>query len=80
MTIHPDLPISELVLRYPAALPVLAGAGIDTCCGGSETVARAAQGSGLSYEELVARLEAGTAAPGADTSPAPHCGCRTQRD
>jgi iron-sulfur cluster repair protein YtfE (RIC family) len=34
MTIDPTLSVNELVLRHPAALKVLAAAGIDTCCGG----------------------------------------------
>lgn len=74
MTIHPDLTVSELVRRRPAALAVLSAAGIDTCCGGDETLDRAAECAGLSWGELVQRLEASDAGPSTAT-PAPRCGC-----
>lgn len=71
--IRPDLTVSELVQRRPETLAVLAAAGIDTCCGGAETLERAAAGAGLGWDQLLARLEA----PSQRTStPAPQCGCR----
>jgi iron-sulfur cluster repair protein YtfE (RIC family) len=57
MRLDPMLSVHELILRYPAALPVLTTAGIDTCCGGGLTLAAAAQGSRLTFEQLAARLE-----------------------
>jgi iron-sulfur cluster repair protein YtfE (RIC family) len=59
MSIDPHLSVNELVLRHPAALPILTAAGIDTCCGGGLTLAAAAQGTGLTFEQLVGRLQRG---------------------
>jgi regulator of cell morphogenesis and NO signaling len=70
--IRPDLTVTELVQRRPDALAVLAAAGIDTCCGGAETLERAAANVGLAWDQLVARLEA---TPQATPAPAPQCGC-----
>ena len=69
--IRPDLTVNELLQRRPEALPALAGAGIDTCCGGAETLERAAAVAGIVLTDLLARLEA---APEA-AAPAPSCGC-----
>jgi regulator of cell morphogenesis and NO signaling len=74
--IRPDLTVTELVQRRPDALAVLAAAGIDTCCGGAETLERAAADAGLAWDQLLARLEAtpqGT--PQATPAPAQQCGC-----
>jgi regulator of cell morphogenesis and NO signaling len=48
--------LNELVARAPAALPVLQRFGLDTCCGGSLTLAAAAQHHGLDAAELLAAL------------------------
>ena len=69
------LSVNELILRYPAALPVLTTAGIDTCCGGGLTLAAAAQGRGLSFEQLAARLERGLATPEPEPAAPADCGC-----
>ncbi len=53
--------VNELVLRVPAALPLLAEQGIDTCCGGGLSVAEACRRHGVDVEELLARLEDGSA-------------------
>ncbi len=73
MTFDPLLSVTELIRRYPAALPVLTTAGIDTCCGGNLTLAAAAQGTGLTFEQLAARLRRGLAEP--EAAPATDCGC-----
>lgn len=73
MTIHPDLTVNELVLGHPGALPVLAGAGIDTCCGGGLTLALAAAQAGLTFDQLLDRLQRGGSAGDAASRPA--CGC-----
>ena len=78
MTIHPDLSVNELILRHPAALPVLSAAGIDTCCGGGLTLALAAERSGLTYEQLAARLEADARRPGAEHTAPPRCACEPE--
>ena len=65
MTIRPDLTVSALVRDRPETLPVLARAGIDTCCGGGETLERAAVDAGLTWPVLLGRLEA-AGGPGSD--------------
>lgn len=75
MTIRPDLTVSELVLRHPTALAVLSAAGIDTCCGGAETLGNAAECAGLTWDELAKRLQNAGPAGEAPDAPAPHCGC-----
>ena len=75
MKLDPMLSVNELVLRYPAALPVLTTAGIDTCCGGGLTLQAAAQGRGLRFEQLAARLERDLAAPEPEQPAQADCGC-----
>ncbi len=80
MTIRPDLTVNEVVHRYPATLAVFGAAGIDTCCGGAETLDRAAECAGLTWDELVRRLQAAEGTPGAADSPAPRWSCELQLD
>lgn len=75
MTLRPDLTVNDLTRHRPAALPVLAALGIDTCCGGGETLAHAAARAHLTFDQLRDRLE--DAARGPEQSPAPQCGCGT---
>jgi iron-sulfur cluster repair protein YtfE (RIC family) len=77
MNIHPDLAVNELVLQRPDALPVLAAAGIDACCGGEQALALAAAHAGLTFEQLLARIEAAGAAPAAGPRA---CGCDPKPD
>ena len=77
MRIHPDLLVNELVTRYPEAMPVLAGAGIDTCCGGGQSLATAAAHAGLSYDQLLVRLERDVT-PEHPVMP-PACGCQPKQ-
>jgi iron-sulfur cluster repair protein YtfE (RIC family) len=71
MTLRPDLTVNDLVRHRPAALPVLAALGIDTCCGGGETLAHAAARAHLTFDQLRGRLE--DAARGPEQSPALQC-------
>jgi iron-sulfur cluster repair protein YtfE (RIC family) len=73
MTIDPALTVNQLVQQHPAALPVLAAAGVDTCCGGGLSLAVAVRGAGLTLEELAHRLEAGSTSAGQEG--ARSCGC-----
>jgi iron-sulfur cluster repair protein YtfE (RIC family) len=77
MDLDPTLTVAQLVLRHPAALPILTAAGIDTCCDGGLSVAAAAERAGISVNDLVVRLDDGIAqAPEAraPNSCACHCG------
>lgn len=48
--------LNELVARVPEALPVLQRFGLDTCCGGSLTLAVAAQHHSLEVNELLTAI------------------------
>jgi len=61
--LNPDLTINELLLQHPTAVTVLNAYGIDTCCGGGNSVAEAAACDGIDLDELLAALrEAATKA------------------
>ena len=77
MSISPTLTVHELVRSEPAAVPVLGAAGIDTCCEGGLTLAEAAQGVGLTFDQLAAGLQRGIDG-GASMPIAPSCGCERQ--
>jgi regulator of cell morphogenesis and NO signaling len=61
VTIDPQLSVNQLLRHRPAALPLLAAAGIDTCCGGGLPLAEAAGRAGVELTDLLRRLEAQTA-------------------
>jgi len=61
MDLDPTITVAQLVLRHPAALPILTAAGIDTCCDGARSLAAAAAREGISLHELVLRLHDGIA-------------------
>ena len=54
--LNPDLTINELLLQYPTAVTVLNAYGIDTCCGGDDSIAEAAACNGIDLDELLAVL------------------------
>ncbi len=54
--IDASLSVNEILLRYPAALPALKAAGIDTCCGGAKPLSVAAQTAGVELDELLVRI------------------------
>lgn len=72
MTIRPDLTVNDLVRARSDALPLLAAAGIDTCCGRGDSLALAAAKAGLTFDQLLRRLEQPSPL---DVSPAPRCDC-----
>ena len=76
MTIRPDLTVNDLVRSRPGALPILAAAGVDTCCGGGDSLALAAAQAGLTFDQLLRRLQQPRAD---DVPPAPRCGCGSKR-
>jgi iron-sulfur cluster repair protein YtfE (RIC family) len=78
MTIDPNLTVNELLRRYPGALPVLATAGIDSCCGGDQSLALAAACSGLTFDQLAARLRDGAGRRGPEDRADCGCGCEHQ--
>jgi regulator of cell morphogenesis and NO signaling len=56
ITVDANETLNELVARAPEALPVLQRFGLDTCCGGSLTLAVAAGHHGLALDELLAAI------------------------
>jgi len=55
--IDPRITINELLLRYPSAVSVLNELGIDSCCGGAESLAHVGERDGLDLPALLAALE-----------------------
>jgi iron-sulfur cluster repair protein YtfE (RIC family) len=55
--------VNEILLHYPDAVRALNAFGVDTCCGGANSLADAARESGVSLDDLLAGvlavLEAG---------------------
>ena len=76
MTIRPDLTVDDLVRRRSDALPILAALGIDTCCGGGDSLALAAARAGLTFDQLLRRLEEPSSP---HLSPASQCDCGSRR-
>lgn len=49
--------VNDLLRRHAKTLPVLSRLGIDTCCGGGQSLEEAARSAGLSLAELLAALQ-----------------------
>ena len=56
--LNPALSVNELIAWYPSVLPVLNGFGVDTCCGGAESLELAAREANVQLEDLMAGLSA----------------------
>ena len=56
--LDPKLSVNELLRLHPTVLPVLNGFGVDTCCGGAESLSEAAQSAKIPLDALMAALEA----------------------
>ena len=57
LDIAPTDTLNMIVARYPQALPVLQGFGLDTCCGGALPLSTAIEHHGLDLEEVRAALQ-----------------------
>ena len=55
-SIDPEWTINDLLQRAPASATVLNAFGVDTCCGGGNTIDEAAGEAGLDAAELIAAL------------------------
>lgn len=64
MTDLRTMTVETIARRWPATVEVLEAHGLDLCCGGSRSLAEAAQEHGLPLEPLVERLRAAGAGPG----------------
>jgi len=56
ITANRSCSIDDLVYRYPAAQSILEGYGIDTCCGGAESLAAAARDVGINVDRLLLEI------------------------
>jgi regulator of cell morphogenesis and NO signaling len=70
MKIDPKLTLNQLIQRHPDVLPVLAAAGIDTCCGGALSLEEAARRAGVDLVDLER-----ASAPVNGAPPVCSCGC-----
>lgn len=52
-----QMTVNEVLLAAPEVVTILSRLGVDTCCGGGETLADAARSAGLAAEELRAAIE-----------------------
>lgn len=55
-SVDPEWTINDLLQRAPGSAPVLNAFGVDTCCGGGNTIDEAAAEAGLDAAELIAAL------------------------
>ena len=58
ITISADEALNALIARYPQALPVLQGFGLDVCCGGALSLRTAAQHHELDLSTVMTALQA----------------------
>lgn len=56
-TTDPSLTVNDVLARWPATLPLLNSLGIDTCCGGTDSLRDAAQRAGVPLPVLLAAVE-----------------------
>jgi len=65
-----DMAVKDIVVRHPQTRTVLETLGIDYCCGGKATLARAAEQAGLSTVRVLADLEQALMKAGQDPTSA----------
>lgn len=51
-----SITVNDALAKFPAAMHALNELGVDTCCGGSETLAQAASNAGVPLESLISAL------------------------
>src|SRR6266540_3305772 len=56
-SIDPEIPIRELLARMPHLSSALAARGLDTCCGGAHSLARACAAKGIPLAEVIEDLD-----------------------
>jgi len=56
--LNPASTVNALIAQHPSVLPVLNGYGIDTCCGGAESLEDAARTAGIPVDVLMAGVSA----------------------
>jgi regulator of cell morphogenesis and NO signaling len=56
--LNPSLTVNALIAWCPSVLPVLNGFGLDTCCGGAESLELAARAANVQLDDLMAGVSA----------------------
>ena len=69
--------VNDLLQRFPEAVGLLSSHGIDTCCRGHQSLARAAAFVGADPDQLLAEITRGS--PAASAKPA-SCGCHASTE
>ncbi|HWB85904.1 MAG TPA: iron-sulfur cluster repair di-iron protein [Bryobacteraceae bacterium] len=67
-TLSADVPVGDIVARFPASVRVFEKHGIDFCCGGSVTVGDACHSRGLDAFALLREVEQAGEPAGADST------------
>jgi len=55
-TIDPALSVNEVLRRWPGAVTALNAYGVDTCCGGANSLSEAAAQAGVSADDLIGAI------------------------
>lgn len=55
--VDPSLTVNDVMACYPASIPALNSFGIDTCCGGMNSLRDAAKDAGVPLPVLLAAIE-----------------------
>ena len=63
-----SLTVNALIASYPSVLPVLNRFGIDTCCGGAESLGLAARSANIPFDHLMAGISAVVERTGSESS------------
>jgi iron-sulfur cluster repair protein YtfE (RIC family) len=69
--------VNDLLQRFPEAVGTLSAYGIDTCCRGNQSLARAAAFVGVDPDRLLAEVT--SAKPAAPSKPCT-CGCHQSQE
>jgi regulator of cell morphogenesis and NO signaling len=73
----PEHSVNEIICRYPSVLSVLDGFGVDTCCGGAESLASAARSARIPIDALMAGISAAIERTFASTASPASAGCNS---
>ncbi len=60
--IDPALSVNDILRRWPAAVSALNAAGVDTCCGGADSLSVAAAQVGMPVADLIDAITSAIAA------------------
>jgi iron-sulfur cluster repair protein YtfE (RIC family) len=58
----PEQSVNAILARWPASIGALNALGIDTCCGGAESLRAASEAAGAPIELVIATIERALAA------------------